>query len=54
MLQKLSTFAGVAGPVVTIVMDGYGLPKTDVGSAIAAATAPTSSSGGILSSRLDM
>ena len=41
MLQKLSTFAGVAGPVVTIVMDGYGLPKTDVGSAIAAAKKPT-------------
>lgn len=41
MLQKLSTFAGIQGPVVTIVMDGYGLPKTDVGSAIAAARKPT-------------
>jgi 2,3-bisphosphoglycerate-independent phosphoglycerate mutase len=41
MLQKLSTFAGVQGPVVTIVMDGYGLPKADVGSAIAAARKPT-------------
>ncbi len=41
MLQKLSTFAGIPGPVVTIVMDGYGLPKTDIGSAIAAARKPT-------------
>jgi 2,3-bisphosphoglycerate-independent phosphoglycerate mutase len=41
MLQKLSSFAGVSGPVVIIVMDGYGLPKTDVGSAIAAARKPT-------------
>ncbi len=41
MLKKLSAFAGVKGPVVTIVVDGYGLPKTDVGSAIAAARKPT-------------
>jgi len=41
MLQKLSTFAGVQGPVVIIVLDGYGLPKTAAGSAIAAATKPT-------------
>ena len=41
MLPKLSSFAGVSGPVVIIVMDGYGLPKTDVGSAIAAARKPT-------------
>jgi 2,3-bisphosphoglycerate-independent phosphoglycerate mutase len=41
MLPKLANFAGVAGPVVTIVLDGYGLPKTDVGSAIAAAQKPT-------------
>ena len=40
MLQKFSYFTGVAGPVVVIVMDGYGLPKTDVGSAIAAAQKP--------------
>ncbi|HJW04742.1 MAG TPA: 2,3-bisphosphoglycerate-independent phosphoglycerate mutase, partial [Azospira sp.] len=32
---------GVPGPVVIIVMDGYGIPKTDVGSAIAAAKKPT-------------
>jgi 2,3-bisphosphoglycerate-independent phosphoglycerate mutase len=41
MLKKLSSFPGVAGPVVVIVMDGYGIPKTDVGSAIAAAKKPT-------------
>ncbi|MDE2585654.1 MAG: 2,3-bisphosphoglycerate-independent phosphoglycerate mutase [Betaproteobacteria bacterium] len=41
MLQKLSSFPGVPGPVVIIVMDGYGIPKTDVGSAIAAAKKPT-------------
>lgn len=41
MLQKLSSFPGVPGPVVIIVMDGYGLPKNDLGSAIAAARKPT-------------
>jgi 2,3-bisphosphoglycerate-independent phosphoglycerate mutase len=41
MLQKLTNFPGIQGPVVIIVMDGYGLPKTDVGSAIAAARKPT-------------
>lgn len=41
MLQKLASYAGISGPVVTIVMDGYGLSKTDVGSAIAAARKPT-------------
>ena len=41
MLKKLATFAGVPGPVVVIVMDGFGLPKSDVGSAIAAARKPT-------------
>ena len=41
MLNKLSAFPGVPGPVVIIVMDGYGLPKTEVGSAIAAARKPT-------------
>jgi len=41
MLHKLSTFAGIQGPVVIIVMDGYGLPKSDTGSAIAAARKPT-------------
>ena len=41
MLQKNPNFSGVTGPVVIIVMDGYGIPKTDVGSAIAAAQKPT-------------
>jgi len=41
MLEKLSSFAGIQGPVVIIVMDGYGLSKTDAGSAIAAARKPT-------------
>lgn len=41
MLQKFSSFPGVPGPVVIIVMDGYGLPKSDLGSAIAAARKPT-------------
>ena len=41
MLPKFSAYPGVAGPVVTIVMDGYGLPKNDIGSAIAAARKPT-------------
>jgi 2,3-bisphosphoglycerate-independent phosphoglycerate mutase len=41
MLQKFSAFPGVPGPVVVIVMDGYGIPKLDVGSAIAAACKPT-------------
>ena len=41
MLKKLASFAGIQGPVVTIVMDGYGIPKSDVGSAIAAACKPT-------------
>lgn len=40
MLQKLAAFPGVAGPVVVVVMDGYGLPVNDAGSAIAAARKP--------------
>lgn len=41
MLQKLASFAGIKGPIVTIVMDGFGIAKSDVGSAIAAAKKPT-------------
>jgi 2,3-bisphosphoglycerate-independent phosphoglycerate mutase len=41
MLKKLASFAGIQGPVVTIIMDGYGIPKSDAGSAIAAARKPT-------------
>ena len=41
MLQKSASFPGIQGPIVTIVMDGYGIAKSDVGSAIAAARKPT-------------
>ena len=41
MLQKSVSFPGIQGPLVTIVMDGYGIAKSDVGSAIAAARKPT-------------
>ncbi len=41
MLQKFAAFPGVQGPVVTIVMDGYGLSANTVGNAIAAAHKPT-------------
>jgi len=44
MLQRnesLSQVAAAIGPVVLVVMDGYGLSKTDAGSAIAAANKPT-------------
>ena len=41
MPEKLASFPGVPGPVVIIVMDGYGLPKSETGSAIAAARKPT-------------
>ncbi|CAG4885233.1 putative 2,3-bisphosphoglycerate-independent phosphoglycerate mutase [Georgfuchsia toluolica] len=41
MLNKFASFAGISGPVVTIIMDGYGIPKSDAGSAIAAARKPT-------------
>ncbi len=40
MLQKNTVFPPVSGPIVVVVMDGYGLPKNDVGSAIAAARKP--------------
>lgn len=41
MLKKLANFQGIPGPVVIVVMDGYGLPASNVGSAIAAARKPT-------------
>ncbi|WP_153109667.1 2,3-bisphosphoglycerate-independent phosphoglycerate mutase [Propionivibrio limicola] len=41
MLKKMSSFAGIQGPVVTVIIDGYGIAKSDVGSAIAAARKPT-------------
>jgi 2,3-bisphosphoglycerate-independent phosphoglycerate mutase len=41
MLPKFSAFPGVTGPVVTIVLDGYGIGRSEVGNAIAAARKPT-------------
>ena len=41
MLHKIPSFSGVQGPILIVVMDGYGLPKSDLGSAIAAAQKPT-------------
>ncbi|HQO28836.1 MAG TPA: 2,3-bisphosphoglycerate-independent phosphoglycerate mutase [Accumulibacter sp.] len=41
MLQKSAIFPGIQGPIVTIVMDGYGIAKSELGSAIAAARKPT-------------
>ncbi len=40
-LKKLKNFAGVEGPVVTIVMDGVGLAPDSVGNAVAEAYTPT-------------
>jgi 2,3-bisphosphoglycerate-independent phosphoglycerate mutase len=40
MLKKLSSFPGIKGPVVTIVMDGYGLSANEAGNAITAARKP--------------
>jgi len=41
MLKKNLDFAGLKGPVVTIVMDGYGFNPSGEGNAIAAACKPT-------------
>ena len=40
-LKKLSSFAGVDGPVLTIVMDGVGLAPDTVSNAVATAYTPT-------------
>ena len=40
-LKKLSNFAGVDGPVLTIVMDGVGLAPDTVSNAVASAYTPT-------------
>ncbi len=40
-LKKLKNFAGVEGPVVTIVMDGVGLAPDSAGNAVAEAYTPT-------------
>ena len=40
-LKKLSSFAGIDGPVLTIVMDGVGLAPDTVSNAVATAYTPT-------------
>ena len=40
-LKKLSSFEGVKGPVLTIVMDGVGLAPDTVANAVAGAYTPT-------------
>jgi 2,3-bisphosphoglycerate-independent phosphoglycerate mutase len=40
MLKKLSSLPEIKGPIVTIVMDGYGLSANEVGNAITAARKP--------------
>jgi 2,3-bisphosphoglycerate-independent phosphoglycerate mutase len=41
MLNKLASFPGVPGPVVTIVLDGFGISAQKEGNAIAKAYTPT-------------
>jgi len=41
MLKKFSSFAGIKGPLLTIVMDGVGISKNEVGNAVAFARKPT-------------
>jgi len=40
MLKKLSSFGGIKGPILTIVMDGVGISKSEVGNAVAFARKP--------------
>ncbi|HKO92732.1 MAG TPA: 2,3-bisphosphoglycerate-independent phosphoglycerate mutase [Polyangiaceae bacterium] len=41
MLQKSASFKAIAGPIVTIVLDGVGITERQVGNAVAAARKPT-------------
>ncbi|MDR1163088.1 MAG: 2,3-bisphosphoglycerate-independent phosphoglycerate mutase [Candidatus Accumulibacter sp.] len=41
MLKKLAGFSGVEGPVLVVVMDGYGISDVSVGNAVRAARKPT-------------
>src|SRR6188768_1252904 len=41
MLQKSASFKAITGPVVTVVLDGFGITEREVGNAIAAARTPT-------------
>ncbi len=40
MLQKSASFKAIPGPVVTVVLDGFGIAEREVGNAIAAARTP--------------
>ena len=40
-LEKISGFAGIEGPVLTIVMDGVGIAPANAANAVAAANTPT-------------
>ena len=40
-LKKSSSFEGVKGPLLTIVMDGVGIAKDNGANAVAAANTPT-------------
>jgi 2,3-bisphosphoglycerate-independent phosphoglycerate mutase len=40
MLQKSASFKAIQGPVVTVVLDGFGIAEREVGNAIAAARTP--------------
>src|SRR3954466_11757630 len=40
MLKRLSSFPGIKGPVVTVVMDGYAISANNEGNAIAQAKKP--------------
>jgi 2,3-bisphosphoglycerate-independent phosphoglycerate mutase len=41
MLQKSASFKAIEGPIVTVVLDGFGIAEREVGNAIAAARTPT-------------
>src|SRR5688572_22558905 len=41
MLHKSASFKAIQGPVVTVVLDGFGITEREVGNAIAAARTPT-------------
>ena len=40
-LEKIGSFAGIEGPVLTIVMDGVGVAPDNAAIAVAAADTPT-------------
>ncbi len=40
MLKRLSSFPGCPGPIVTVVMDGYGISQNAEGNAITLARKP--------------